>query len=402
MSSGSGAAFNFIPNFELRPDLTGWDSEYNSIFICNNIINKLENTSVSIDSNLKLRLIAEVTLIRSLIYFNMVRIWGGIPLITKLISVDEAYEYLRESPDKIYEQIITDLNFTKDILPEIYSDNDIGRLTKYAAAAVLAKVYLTKGNKTAAKAELEFIINSNRFSLDANNDGTINMDDFRHLFNPKTKNCKASILEVQYKSGINAFNSKHQFWYTPFHSSFHLPGYTDIRRGEGRLTPTDDIIAEFEKDDPRFEETIEMGFTDLSSNEFINYPYTSKFFDSNIDYPGSNFKVIRYADILLMYAEVNGDAAYLNMVRQRAGLPLFGSEDYPSDMYPTLDLAIEHERRVELAFEFHRFFDLVRTGRAIEVMQSKGYSKINSDRLLWPIPQSAIDVNPKLTQNPGY
>ena len=402
MASGGSGAFNFIPTFELRPDLTGWDSYYNSIFICNNIIEILENTTVTMDANLKSRLIAEATMVRSLIYFNMVRVWGGVPLITEVVSVDEAYEYLRESPDKIYEQIVTDLNFAKNTLPETYSGDDIGRLTKYGAAAVLAKVYLTRGNKTAAKTELEFIINSNRFSLDANNDGTIDMDDFRHLFAAGTKNCKASVLEAQYMSGVNAFNSEHQHAYTPFHTAFHLPGHTLTRRGEGRLTPTDDIITEFENGDPRLEETIEMGFVMLSTDEFIDYPYPNKFFDPDIEYSGQNFEIIRYADILLMYAEVTGDPAYLNMVRERAGLPLFGSNDYPSDLYPTLDLAIEHERRVELAFEFHRFFDLVRTGRAIEVMQSKGYSKINSDRLLWPIPQDAIDVNPKLSQNPGY
>lgn len=402
MSSGSAGAHSFIPRFELRSDLTEWDSYYNGIFICNNIIGILENTEVSIAPELQSRLIAEATLVRSLFYFNMVRVFGGVPLITEVISVDDSYDYLRESPDLIYEQIITDLNFAKNTLPEAYSGANIGRVTKYAAAAVLAKVYMTRGNMPAAKTELEFIINSNRFSLDANNDGTVNMDDFRYLFAEDTKNCKESILEVQYMSGVNGFNSDHQHAYTPFMTAFHLPGYTLTRQGEGRLTPTEDLINEFEDSDPRLEATVEMGYVDLATGEFIDYPYPNNFFDSDINYAGQNFEIIRYADILLMYAEVTGDSEYLNMVRSRAGLPEYGSAGYPSDLYPTLDLAIEHERRVELAFEFHRFFDLVRTGRAIEVMQSKGYSNINSNRLLWPIPQSAIDVNPDLTQNPGY
>jgi hypothetical protein len=101
-----------------------------------------------------------------------------------------------------------------------------------------------------------------------------------------------------------------------------------------------------------------------------------------------------------MYAEVTEDPAYLNMVRARVGLPLYGDPGYPAE-YNTLDKAVEHERRVELCFEFHRFFDLVHTGRAIDVMQPKGYA-INQDKLHFPIPQRSIDVNPKLTQNPGF
>jgi hypothetical protein len=87
------------------------------------------------------------------------------------------------------------------------------------------------------------------------------------------------------------------------------------------------------------------------------------------------------------------------MVRKRAGMPAFESDDYPSDLYPTLELAIEHERRVELAMEMHRYFDLVRTDRAVEVMQPRILGDVKT---LFPIPQYAIDVNPGLTQNPGY
>jgi hypothetical protein len=102
-----------------------------------------------------------------------------------------------------------------------------------------------------------------------------------------------------------------------------------------------------------------------------------------------------------MYAEVTNDPEYLNMVRARVGLPPYGSAGYPSDKYPTLPLAIYHERRMELCFEFHRFFDLVRHDHALEVMGSKGYD-INENKLLFPIPLNEIDINPDLNQNPGY
>jgi hypothetical protein len=115
----------------------------------------------------------------------------------------------------------------------------------------------------------------------------------------------------------------------------------------------------------------------------------------------NNFIVLRYADLLLLLTEATGDAQYMNKVRARVGLPLFGTPGYPSAKYPTLELALEHERRVELAMEFHRWFDLKRTNRALTVLAAKGKS-INQDRLLLPIPQIAYDQNHNLGQNKGY
>ena len=383
---------------------TAWNVCYNAIYICNVIINKLETTSVDIDASMKNRMIAEAIAIRSVIYFNMVRAWGDIPLILEPIAPLESYNYLRESSENVYDQIIRDLNFTKDHLPQNYTGADVGRITRYGVSGVLSKVFMTVGNYQSAKSELEFIINSGQYSLDANNDGVVNFDDYSYIFAPSAKNTRSSVLEVQYLAGVNANNSNHQIVYTPFHWSFNLSdigGSTGTFRGGGINTPTSDLMESFEDGDPRKEATYFPGYTDHSTGEFVSYPWTVKYFDPNFENPGSNLTVIRYADILLMYAEVTGDATYLNMVRDRVGLPPFGSAEYPSDLYPTFEMAIEHERRVELAFEFHRFFDMVRTGRALQVMQAKGYN-INESRLLFPIPQPAIDVNPEMTQNPGY
>lgn len=383
-------------------DIQGvWENGYNSIFICNNVLYQLENTDVEIEST-KLNIMkGQVLLIRSLIYFNMVRAWGAIPYIDTKISPSDAYEYLRVAPSEIYQSIINDLKFCKQTLPSSYSGDNVGRVTKYAASAILAKIYLTNGNTADAKTELEFIINSNQYSLDANNDGAINTADYLHLFAPDTKNCKASILEAQYKGGENAMNSNHQRLYTPYHWAFHLPGVSTTYRGGGMNTPTDDLEEEFEENDPRKETSIYPGYINLDTDVFVEYPFTMKFFDPNWEYEGQNFEIIRYADILLMYSEVTNDPQYLNQVRARVGMPVFNSDGYPSDKFPTLSLAIEHERRIELCFEFHRFFDLVRTGRALEIMQSKGYD-IEQTELLFPIPLRAIDVNPELAQNPGY
>jgi len=403
-TGGSTTFEEDIKNFRIQPNngiiLTTWNNCYNAIYICNNAIEQLEKTRIEFSSPaVKERLKAEALFIRSLIYFNMVRIWGDIPFPLKVVSPEESYAYVRESKDVVYQQIIADLKSSKSSLPANYTGIDIGRATKYAAAAVLAKVYLTLGDKTSAATELKEIIDSNKYSLDANNDGVVNADDFVHNFLPLTKNSKESVFELQFLAGQNAVNSNYQQLYTPYHWSFHLPNSTETFRGGGLNTPTDDLINEFESTDTiRKKITVYPGYVNLETGAFIDYPFTQKFYDPNWRYEGQNVEIIRYADILLSYAEATNDPTYLNHVRARVGIPAFGSPGYPNQ-YTTLAAAIEHERRVELSFEFHRFFDLVRTGRAIEVLKSKG-SDITANKLLFPIPQNAIDVNPKLTQNP--
>lgn len=377
-----------------------WDDAYNAIFVANNIIKQIESTEVVIEEDHKNRMIAEARLMRALAYFNLVRAFGDVPLVTKVVSPQEAYDFLREGTDKVYSQIIEDLSFAKNNLEASYSGANEGRLTIYSAAAILAKVHLTKGNEQASKTELEFIINSGEFSLDANNDGTVNTQDYLHLFQPETKNSKASLLEAQYMSGSNNANANQQEAFSPYLDAFNHPLIDGaISRGNGVNTPSEDLVAEFEGGDPRKEITVVPGFTNASTGEFVEYPFTLKYFDPNWFNPGQNFEIIRYADILLMYSEVTGDPQYLNMVRARVGLSPFGSAEYPSELYPTLELAISHERRVELGMEMHRYFDLVREGRAVEVMQPKVSGDV---KVLFPIPLYAIDVNPNLTQNPGY
>lgn len=395
--------FQPIDNHQITADNPliedAWDVAYNAIFICNNIIKVLETTEVEIEESHKKRMIAEAKLVRSLAYFNLVRAFGAVPLITERIAAAEAYNYLREDPDIVYEQLINDLTLAKNDLPASYSGGDVGRVTKYSAAAVLAKIHMTRGDMSAAQTELEFIISSGEFSLDANSDGTINVEDYLHLFAPDTKNSKSSILEAQYMSGVNAANSDHQTAFSPYAEDWRHPLIDEtILRGTGFNVPTNDLAAEFEEGDPREDITVVPGFEN-AAGVFVENTFTLKYFDPNWWNPGQNFEIIRYADILLMYAEVTGDPQYLNMVRERVGMPAFGSAGYPSNLYPTLESAIEHERRMELGMEMHRFFDLVRTGRAVEVMQPKVAGNV---KVLFPIPLYAIDVNPGLTQNPGY
>jgi hypothetical protein len=405
LASGANSWYEDINKHRIKTDNgrieTAWQTSYNAIYLANNVIDQLDKTTVSFSSDiLKQRLRAEALFVRSVIYFNLVQAFGDIPLLLRVVSPDDSYDYIRIDKNTVYEQLIVDLSAARDILPESYTGNDVGRITKYAAAAVLAKTCLLAGRPDQAKIELERIISSGLYSLDANKDGVTNADDYSHLFQPATKNSKESVFEIQYLTGINQANSEHQTAYAPYSWAFHLPNSVETFRGYGYNTPSDDLIGEYESGDPRKDLSIYPGFVDLDNNNFVDYPFTVKYYDPNWQYPGQNYEAIRYADILLLYSEITNDPLYLNQVRARAGLPEYGSPDYPA-RYSTLALAIEHERRIEFAFEFHRMFDLVRTGRAINVLKEKGYDLTTGD-LLFPIPQIEIDINPDLTQNEAY
>jgi hypothetical protein len=168
---------------------------------------------------------------------------------------------------------------------------------------------------------------------------------------------------------------------------------------------TDDLYNEYEANDPRRDLSIALGYnngtTFIAQKYPIKWTHTNAPIGSGNPLANNNFMVLRYADVLLMLSEATGDATYLNQVRTRAGLPKFGDAGYPTAFAGSLSTAIEHERRVELAIEFHRWFDLKRTNRAITVLQPKGKA-ITTDKLLLPIPQIVRSQNPAITQNNGY
>ena len=176
--------------------------------------------------------------------------------------------------------------------------------------------------------------------------------------------------------------------------------------GGGINQVTDDLYNEYETGDPRRDASVATGYTDAKGN-FVAVKFTKKWMDPTAAVNGAqelsnnNFMILRYADVLLLLSEATGDPAYLNEVRERSGLPVFGSADYPIAKYPTIALAVEHERRVELAMEFHRFFDLKRTGRALSVLTAKS-KPVTEPKLILPIPQYVITQNGAIKQNFGY
>ena len=382
-----------------------WKAAYKVINRTNTVLGRIDG--IEINTELANRYKLECKFIRALMYFNLVRVYGDVPLVLKEISISESYDILREPKENVYNQIITDLKEAQD-LPVSYSTAEDGRATQGAAKALLANVYMTLHKYAEAETILAEIINSGRYSLLENTPGSLNIDGYKNVFSPVNHNSKEGIFEIQFLKGGYGEGSNYANNFAPENSGTNVVA---VGGTGGNNIPEMDIYNAYEEGDLRRDFSMSLGYYDnRKNNEWVESRYVCKFMDvpyQNND-ASNNYPVIRYADVILMYAEAlnqNGKTAeackYLNMTRRR-GFGYQTTETSPVDLQTTdkaqFALMVEQERRVELAFENHRWFDLIRTGRAVEVMRSKGFS-LNETNLICPIPQKQIDVNPKLTQN---
>ena len=382
-----------------------WKAAYKVINRTNTILGRIDG--IEINTELANRYKLECKFIRALMYFNLVRVYGDVPLVLKEISISESYDILREPKENVYNQIIADLKEAQD-LPVSYSTAEDGRATQGAAKALLANVYMTLHKYAEAETILAEIINSGRYSLLENTPGSLNIDGYKNVFSPVNHNSKEGIFEIQFLKGGYGEGSNYANNFAPENSGTNVVA---VGGTGGNNIPEMDIYNAYEEGDLRRDFSMSLGYYDnRKNNEWVESRYVCKFMDvpyQNND-ASNNYPVIRYADVILMYAEAlnqNGKTAeackYLNMTRRR-GFGYQTTETSPVDLQTTdkaqFALMVEQERRVELAFENHRWFDLIRTGRAVEVMRSKGFS-LNETNLICPIPQKQIDVNPKLTQN---
>lgn len=382
-----------------------WKAAYKVINRTNTILGRIDG--IEINTELANRYKLECKFIRALMYFNLVRVYGDVPLVLKEISISESYDILREPKENVYNQIIADLKEAQD-LPVSYSTAEDGRATQGAAKALLANVYMTLHKYAEAETILAEIINSGRYSLLENTPGSLNIDGYKNVFSPVNHNSKEGIFEIQFLKGGYGEGSNYANNFAPENSGTNVVA---VGGTGGNNIPEMDIYNAYEEGDLRRDFSMSLGYYDnRKNNEWVESRYVCKFMDvpyQNND-ASNNYPVIRYADVILMYAEAlnqNGKTAeackYLNMTRRR-GFGYQTTETSPVDLQTTdkaqFALMVEQERRVELAFENHRWFDLIRTGRAVEVMRSKGFS-LNETNLICPIPQKQIDINPKLTQN---
>lgn len=391
-TAGNVQDFESFENHTMNPSNTivagYWNEYYKALYIINNVLTQ----SARVNFSSKVSLEGEAKFLRALLYFDMTRAWGDVPLVLTPLSTKEALQMRRTPQTKIYGQIVDDLKFAAENLPVKKNERFAGAATSDAANTLLGKVYLTMGDKASAK---EVLLKEY---------GKFTLVPYADLWDLKKKNGPESIFEIQYKGGKSNPYSKYWAMFTP------LDNRIVTAWGGGMNQVTDDLWNAYESGDARRDLSIKSGYT-TAQGDVVNVKYCIKWKDEKAELDGlreasdNNFIILRYADVLLMLTEATGDVKYLNEVRDRAGveLPHYGTAGYPAQ-YNTVALACEHERQVEFAMEFHRWFDLIRTGRAVTVIKNCSKSiTIQEKNLLLPIPLEVITQNPNvITQNEAY
>jgi len=361
----------------------------------------------------------EVYFLRAYYYFTLLKMFGGVPLFTdKRLDFASSGTLQRATPAAVYAQIESDLNSAIAVLPTIQLQQ--GRVTKYAAQALLGKVYLYEKKYSAAAPVLQSIIDANAFSLVTN---------FDSIFMASGENGPESVFEIQYSN-----SSPYYQWSNPFQGQGnYMVQQVGVRQMSGTAAmpyaagwstdlPSVNLYNAYENGDQRRQGTLFDPAAYAAANPSYNVTfevapyentgyYSQKYLPRKGQTSGqpelnylNNFRTIRYAEVLLMAAEAYNQTAndakaqqYLNQVRRRAFMVTNASHDVTSTG-ATLYTAIINERRLELAMEGDRFFDLVRTGQAATVLGSSFTPNKNE---LFPIPQQEVTVS-HLTQNPGY
>jgi len=382
-----------------------WNSSYIGINRANAAIARIPH--IEMNEELKTRLLGEVKFIRALLYFNLVRAYGDVP-IREEESTDLNVEWTREPKEQVYELIISDLKEAKTALPVSYDAVNVGRATRGAASGLLGKVYVTMAgnplNDTSkwalAVEELRELVNAGNYAL---------FEDYADVFSDQSENGVEHMFSVQFKKG--------GFFEGSLYNTFWSP------RGNGGLTPLsglEDVMAEtefyntFNDSDIRKSVTFLTEYTNPATGETVSFPSSDltspacwKYFDpdgSGWRDNDNNWMVLRYSDVLLLYAEALNELnsgpdqeAYnaINQVRQRAGMPNLENMDVNS-----FREAVYQERSWELCYEGHRWYDLARQGRFVEVMQESGKEALPK-HTLFPLPLDQLVINP-VKQNPGY
>ena len=382
---------DFAWNAENSTILSIWRSHYKTITVANIAINRIP--AIEMDATLRDRLVNESKFLRALMYFNLVRMYGPVPLIT---AEEVPLTVAVSGVEDVYAQIISDLQAAEN-LP---NDGEIeqGRATKGAAKALLAKVYLTRQEWDNAAAKALEVIESNTYEL---------WDNYRDNFKLANRNGKEAVFSVSNGDAGGTIS----FWEVAQFNVRLLPKELNDRRENVRNTQgwqaaTRNLYDSYSDDDERKAITFMTEFTDDNGDTVkLADPYFQKYWDEAEEPDGGDsrqdFPVIRYSDVLLMYAEAEGELGnmavgneYLAKVRTRAGLTHVDVNDIEG-----FRAQILLERRKELAAEGQRWFDLVRTGQLEERVQDAKGITVNPRYLLFPYPQREIDTNKELPSN---
>lgn len=405
-----------------------WQGFYRLIHRANVVLDLSEKVT-DIPAADKARLLAEARFLRAWSYFDLVTMWGGVPLYKSYVTSVEG-SLPRSTEKEVYDFIIADLKAAAEALPATYNADNQGRATKGAAQMLLARVYLQQADYTNAKVELQKIITSGTYSL---------VDEFSDNFIEETEFNKESIFEINFFPAGGNYN-----WdadgngATAGTETVRTQEYSAI--GWRNVIPSNSLLNEFEKTatgtDPRFAKSFYVTgdkynldknvLTDAAQNGNssvvdgktmkVSWRKFSLMYKTDQTFltGGINQRIMRYAETLLAMAEVENEIGsiteavkYLNMVRARksVAMPAYPTAAYPVSTKDQVFAAIMHERRVELSGEQIRNRDILRWRKAGKLKTEPfTYFQKNKHELL-PIPQQEVDNNPKIEptdQNPGY
>ena len=374
-----------------------WKPNYAGIIQANTVITK--TPQVDADENLKNRIIGEGLFLRSYYHFLLTQVFGDVPLILELQNPDEVL--VSQTPkETVLAQVASDCELAATLLPLSYSGGDLGRVTKGAALALAAKAYLYLKDYQSVLNRVSDIKALGFYAL---------QEDYRNNFYDSTQNNSESVWEIQHENlELGVGNFLNQWWLSK-----------KVMDGYGFCEVSMEFVNAFEPNDPRLKFTVArhnepyFGVTykaSYSSTGASPRKYLQNDTEVTQKSDGSiNYTAIRYADVLLWEAESLAELGRtaealvpLETVRARARAQSADPANTllaitTTNQLELIDL-IRHERLVELGFEMHRFFDLVRWGIAADVIDDF----VSGKNEVFPIPQTELDLNPNLQQNPNY
>lgn len=417
-------------NFNATPDLPRlnepWGEFYKQVSAANQVLANVPD--IDMDATRKSQILAETRFLRASAYFYLVNNWGNIPLILNEITEADQLFVGNSTPDEVFDAMIADLSDAQGDLPQSWSADQVGRATSGAATALLGKCYLYTNQWAAAAAEFKKIIDSGEYSLP---------EDYFDNFREETTNNSESIFEIQYdgnETGNWGGAGTPSTWRGQAWEADLAPRAFSSQQSVTINQFVFDLFMDQQTvdggEDPRAKATMvwnypgammyKTAFTEAFSGVDLERIWVRKYLNFENDTalaPGSwvgdtnNWRMIRYADVLLMYAEAINESEgaeqeafdAINEVRARSNMPAYSGMDQS-----TLREAIRDERVRELAVEGHRWWDLLRWGIAAERFQNNdlrsnsGGQFVTNKHEYFPLPRRDVDGNPNLNQNPGY
>ena len=374
-----------------------WANFNNGVYRCNLVLDRIDEANF--DATLKKQYKGEALFIRALTYFNMYRLWGGIPMTNKVVTVAEALKIGRSSDQQVYDFLVGDLNqvINENMLPSSYTSADMGRVTSGAAMALLGKIYLTFHKWTEARNVLSQLVG--RYSL---------MTTPEQVFDVNNKMNDEIIFAVRFNKDVEG--EGHGYWFSIINLTDDTNQTKSLKECYKDGDKRKNLITYVKVED---KVCVMNKFKDVKSATYNTV--------------GNDQIILRYADVLLMYAEAKFEKGEftediwnmtIKCIRERAGFTDSGALEYPSLSSDDMRKLIRNERRCELAMEGLRWFDIKRWKAGSEYLTGNvegatfdGVGTIRVDSYnfneqrdyLWAVPQSQIDLNHNLApNNPGY